>query len=152
MKFDHRIVVDAPKETVRAFLDDVPRAARCLPGLEEIKPLGDDTYEGKVRVKIGPLGLSIAGRARREPGAGPDSWRLQGEGRDGRAGSGVKAALEAQLASLAPSQTEVKVSADVQFSGRLAELGQPLIKRKADAMLQDFAENLKRALAPTPRA
>ena len=34
-----------------------------------------------------------------------------------------------------------------QFSGRLSELGQPLIRRKADAMLQDFAKNLQGALA-----
>lgn len=147
MKFDHVIIVEAPKEKVRAFLDDVPRAAKCLPGLEEITPAGDDTYEGRVRVKIGPLGFNISGRAQLLPDDDPDSWRLQGEGRDGRAGSGVKAALEAHLSELEPSKTEVKVSADVQFSGRLSELGQPLIKRKADAMLHDFAENLKRALA-----
>jgi carbon monoxide dehydrogenase subunit G len=147
VKFDHEIVVEAPKSKVREFLDDVPRAAKCVPGLEEITPAGDDTYDGRVRVKIGPLGFNIAGRAQLLKDDDPDSWRLQGEGRDGRAGSGVKAALQANLSELAPARTQVKVSADVQFSGRLSELGQPLIKRKADAMLQDFAKNLQRALA-----
>jgi len=37
--------------------------------------------------------------------------------------------------------------ADVQFSGRLAELGQPLIKRKADSFVQEFAQNLRKALS-----
>jgi len=147
VKFDHVIVIEAPKDKVRAFLDDVPRTAKCVPGLEEITPAGDDTYDGRVRVKIGPLGFNIAGRAQLLKDDDPDSWRLQGEGRDGRAGSGVKAALEAHLSEIEPSRTEVRVTADVVFSGRLSELGQPLIKRKADAMLQDFAENLKRALA-----
>ena len=39
------------------------------------------------------------------------------------------------------------VSADVQFSVRLARLGRPLIRRKAEAMVQEFAENLKRVRA-----
>ena len=146
MKFEHVVVIPAPKQSVRAFLDDVLAAARCLPGLEDIQAIEPDVYEGRVRVRIGPLGLNIAGRARLERGDDADGWRLQGEGRDGRAGAGVKASLEAHLAELAPDQTEVKLSADVQLSGRLAELGQPLIKRKADAMVQDFAENLRRSL------
>ena len=37
--------------------------------------------------------------------------------------------------------------ADVSFSGRLGQLGQPLIKKKADDMVQEFAEGLKRAVA-----
>jgi len=42
--------------------------------------------------------------------------------------------------------TEVSVTADVQFSGALAGLGQPLIKKKADAMVHEFAENLRKAI------
>jgi carbon monoxide dehydrogenase subunit G len=146
MKFEHAVVVDADSETVRAFLDDVPAVARCIPGIEDLTNVEPDVYDGKVRVRIGPLGLSIAGRARLERDA-DGGWRLQGEGRDGRAGAGVKALLEARLEALAAEQTQVNLSADVQFSGRLAELGQPLIKRKADAMVQEFAENLRRAFA-----
>ena len=37
--------------------------------------------------------------------------------------------------------------ADVQFSGRLAELGQPLIKKKADAFVAEFTQNLQKAIA-----
>jgi carbon monoxide dehydrogenase subunit G len=39
------------------------------------------------------------------------------------------------------------VTADVHLSGRLGELGQPLIRRKADAMVREFAENVREALA-----
>ena len=37
----------------------------------------------------------------------------------------------------------MQATADLQFSGRLGELGQPLIRRKADAMLEEFTENLQ---------
>jgi carbon monoxide dehydrogenase subunit G len=145
VKFAENIVVEAPKAKVGEFLEDVPAVAKCIPGVEELKPAEPDVYDGKVRVRIGPLGMTIAGRARLEREG--DIWRLHGEGRDGRVGAGAKAVLEATLAELAPERTEVRIDADVQFSGRLAELGQPLIKRKADSMVKEFAANLQKAFA-----
>lgn len=146
MKFEQTIVVDAPVAEVEALLADVPRVARCVPGVEDVTSTEPDVYDGRIRVKVGPLGFTLGGRARLERTA-DGTWRLQGDGRDGRIGAGVSAALEAQLAALTSEQTEVRVVADVQFSGRLAELGQPLIRRKADAMVQQFAENLRREFA-----
>ena len=144
MKFEHRVTVDAPRQAVQDFLNDVPRAARCLPGVEDVKDLGGDNYEGRIRLRIGPLGLNVNGQAKLDREA--EGWKLRGEGRDRRVGTGMSANIEARLTELAPARTEVFVLADVNFSGRLAELGQPLIKRKADAMVQEFAQNLKQAL------
>lgn len=144
MKFEHTITVEAPLQAVEAFLEDVPAVARCVPGVEETVAVEPDVYEGRLRVKVGPLGFAISGRAKVEHAA-DGAWRLKGEGRD--RGAGVSAVLEARLKELAPTQTEVLVSADVQFSGRLAELGQPLIRRKADSLVLEFAENLKRVFA-----
>jgi hypothetical protein len=146
MKFEHTVLVAAPRQKVREFLDDFEQAAKCVPGLEEVHEVGPDLYEGRVRLRVGPLGFSIAGRARLERGAETEGWKLQGEGRDRRIGAGVIANVEANLKELGPSSTEVLMQADMQFSGRLAELGQPLIKRKSDSMVREFAENLKKAL------
>jgi carbon monoxide dehydrogenase subunit G len=148
MKFQHRVTVEASKQAVRDFLDDFDRAAMCVPGLEEVKELDEpNTYEGRVRVRIGPLGLNVTGRAKLDKSS-DEVWKLQGEGRDRRVGAGVVANVEAVLVELAPERTEVVMDADVQFSGRLAELGQPLIKRKSDSTVKEFAENLKKALEP----
>ncbi len=148
MKFEHRVQIAAPQATVRAFLDDIPRAARCVPGLEEIEQAEDGSYDGRVVVKLGPLGFRIGGKATVEHDS--DRWKVKGEGRDRRVGAGVVANLEAELNDLPSSGTEVVILADVQFSGRLAELGQPLIKRKADAMVKEFAANLQKALSSPP--
>jgi carbon monoxide dehydrogenase subunit G len=146
LKFEHRIDIPAPKARVRAFLNDFEQAAKCLPGVEETKPLGDDQYEGRIRLKVGPLGFNIAGKARveaRDDGA----WVVHGEGKDARIAAGVRATLEATLTETAPEATEVLVQAEVTFSGALGGLGQPVIRKKADAMVQEFAENLRKAVA-----
>ena len=146
MKLEHKVLVDAPLAEVRAFLEDVPAVAKCIPAVEEAVAIEPDVYEGRARLKLGPLGFTIVGTAKLSRGE-DGSWRLLGEGRDGKVGAGVKAALEAHLAELAPKQTEVQLNADVTFSGRLAELGQPLIRKKADSMVHEFAQNLRKQFA-----
>ena len=147
MKFEHKVVVDAPREKVLEFLGDFNRAAYCLPGLEELTELEPDIFEGRVKVRLGPLGLNVSGRAKVQRGSADDPWRVQGEGRDRRVGTAMTASVEARLAEIGPDKTEMTLDANVQFSGRLAELGQPLIKRKADSYVKDFTENLRKAIS-----
>ncbi len=145
MKFEHKVTVDAPSQKIREFLDDFSKAAQCVPGLQDLKDLGNDEFEGTIRVRIGPLGLNVAGHAKVER-ADDGNWRVKGDGRDRRVGTSMTADVEARLSELADSQTEVELIADVNFAGRLAELGQPLIKRKADSFVRDFANNLRKAI------
>jgi carbon monoxide dehydrogenase subunit G len=146
VKFEHRVTVSAPAVRVREFLDDIEKAAMCVPGVEEVRPLEDGWYEGRVGVKLGPLGMKFSGKAKldKEPDG---TWKMHGEGRDRRVGAGVNANVVAHLNETAPGTTDVLINADVVFSGRLAELGQPLIRKKSDQMVADFAKNLQAALS-----
>jgi len=145
MKFEHRIKIQAPKEKVQLFLDDFARSALCLPGVEEVKELGGGEWEGRIRVRVGPLGFNISGKARPEKGA-DGSWIVHGEGNDRRVAAGVKATMQADLSEAAPGETEVHIRADVTFSGTLAGLGQPLIRKKSDQMVHEFAQNIQKAV------
>ena len=55
--------VAAPVEKVWQFFDDIPQVAACLPGTELTKELGDDKYEGRVAVRMGPVRLQFGGTA-----------------------------------------------------------------------------------------
>ncbi len=142
MKFEHTITVDASLADVRTFFQDVPAVAECVPGVEGTTAVEPDVYDGRLRIRVGPLSFTIAGRARVEQDA-DGTWRMKGEGRDQRINAGVSAALEAHLREVTPGTTEVQATVDLQFSGRLGELGQPLIRRKADSILEEFTENLQ---------
>ncbi len=145
MRFEHSVRVPAGKQKVRDFLDDFEKAAKCVPGLQTVTEVEPNVFDGTVRVKIGPLGINIGGRAKIEKGE--EAWKVQGEGRDRRIGAGVTANVEATLNEVDANTTDMVMIADVQFSGRLGELGQPLIKKKADSFVHEFAENLSKALA-----
>ena len=48
---------------------------------------------------------------------------------------------------IGPKETELVVETDVNILGKIGEFGQPIIRKKADQMLQEFVENIKRQLA-----
>ena len=80
MRFEHKVTIDAPKQTVQDFLNDFNKSAYCVPGLKDLKDLGNDAYEGTIRVRIGPIGLNVGGKAQIERQA--EGWHVKGEGND----------------------------------------------------------------------
>src|SRR5687767_6091262 len=55
--------VDQPVDKVWDFLADIPQVAKCLPGAELTEDLGDDRYNGRVAVRMGPVKLNFTGTA-----------------------------------------------------------------------------------------
>lgn len=144
MKFEYQFNVPATRQALWALLQDFPRVASCLPGVEEVKLGTDGSYQGTMRVTIGPMGVSMAGSVKVEQDEAKGRWRMTAQAQDRKVGGGARASIEAALAEAEAGQTRMTITADVQLMGRLGELGQPLIKRKADAVFKEFAENLQR--------
>ena len=146
MKLQHRATVPAPPDRVWALLMDVPRVAACVPGVESVTPDGADRYRGRFRVSVGPVRLALEGEvvlSERDDAAGRAVMRANGT--DARMGGGVRAIV---ALSLVPgTASEIVVDSDVQILGRIGELGQPLIKRKADEIMSAFAGNLARTVS-----
>ena len=53
--------------------------------------------------------------------------------------------MTVRLKSSSPTETELDIETDTTFMGRLGELGQPVIRRKAQSTIEEFARNLSRA-------
>jgi len=146
MKFTYNFVVEAPIEQVWKLLDDVPRAARLMPGIESVKPHGQDTYEATLRVRIGPMGFDLTGLIHLSTDRNLGKWRITAQAEDPRIGGGIAANIETEISQPSSDETAICLNADVNFLGRFGQLGQPLIKKKSDAMVQEFTENLRKAI------
>ena len=145
MKIEKTLVVPAQRKAVWDLLMDLSRVGRSFPGVEELEPLDDGSYRGTMKVRVGPVSLRIAGTIQvveRDREAWRASMRL--EGGDRRVGGGVRGTLNLSLNEVSPNETEVAISSDVTFMGKLGELGQTVIRRKADSVIEDFASNLAR--------
>ncbi len=147
MNFEHKIDIDAAREQVWAVLSDFPRAASLIPDVSDVAELDDGSYQGTMRVRIGPIGLNLAGTVDVEQDESQGRWNMRATASDRRVGGGVRASIEVVLIERDGDKSELNVKADLQFMGRLGELGQPLIKRKADSTIEAFAENLKLAVS-----
>ena len=147
MNFEHKIDIDAAREQIWAVLSDFPRAASLIPDVSDVAELDDGSYKGTMRVRIGPIGLNLAGTVEVEQDESQGRWNMRATATDRRVGGGVRASIEVVLIEGDGDKSELNVKADLQFMGRLGELGQPLIKRKADSTIESFAENLKLAVS-----
>ncbi len=149
MKFNQRAVIAAAREPLWDFLMDVPKVAQSLPGVEKVEQLDPDTYQGTLKIRVGPISINLQGKIIVEQ-RDRDSWRatLRADASDRMAAGAVKAKTTMELKELSPTETEMSVDTDVSIMGKIGEFGQPIIRKKADAMLKEFVENIKKQLAP----
>ena len=145
MKTEHRFAAPANKEQVWELMLDMPRVGRCFPGVKEVEADGDQSYKGTMQVRVGPVSLNITGTMV-VTGMDKDLWQasMKVEGADRRLGGGVSGEMLVNLTDLSDSETEVVVTSDISFMGKLGELGQPIIRKKADSILREFADNISR--------
>ena len=143
MKFEHRSTVPVARPLLWDLLLDVERVAKCFPGVQEVSPSGDGSYTGTLRVRVGPVSLGISGTLTILE-TDRDKWQalMQVDGADRRVGGSVRGLLTLQLEDVPPQETELTLSSDITFMGKLGEMGQPLIRKKADSTMEEFTRNL----------
>ena len=147
MKLSHRALVRAPRARVWNLITDIPAAARCVPGVAAVTPAGTGKYKGSLLVQLGPVRLVLDGDVAltaTDEAAGRASVRA--DAKDSRLGGSVRATMDLTLVEKG-DDTELEITSDIQIAGRIGEFGQPVIQRKADQLMTQFAECLARTLA-----
>ena len=128
---------------------DIPRTAFCVPGLQELEPGEDGSFRATLQARVGPISLTFSGTIRVvEQNPELHLARFRVEGSDRRVGGSFQANMTVRLIPLGPDETQLDISADTTFMGKLGELGQPIIRRKTAATIDQFAKNLAQQLDP----
>lgn len=135
--------VAQPADKVWRFFDDIPQVAACLPGAELTRELGDNKYEGRVAIRMGPVRLQFTGTAaitERD-----DTARhivVHAAGADDR-GRGQAAMVVGATLSAQGQRTKVAVTQDLQLSGAAAQYGRGMISDVSAILMRDFSVNLQ---------
>jgi carbon monoxide dehydrogenase subunit G len=118
-----------------------------VPGVETVEAVDDRAYRGCLKVQVGPIRLALEGMITVEA-QDQNAWhaRMRAEATDRRLGGGIRARLGLTLAA-GEEGTHLKIDTDLAILGKIGEFGQPVIKKKADTILAEFARNLQSALA-----
>jgi uncharacterized protein len=138
------LAVECPR--LWQLLMDVPRVARCVPGVEGVEAVDERAYKGRMGVRVGPIRLSLDGTMAIEE-QDPAAWRarLRADAHDRRLGGGIRARMTLTLTP-ADHGTRLVIDTDLAVLGKIGEFGQPVIRKKADALLEEFTRNLHAAL------
>jgi uncharacterized protein len=143
--------VAQPVDKVWEFFDDIPKVAACLPGTELTTDLGDDSYEGTVAVRMGPVKLSFAGKAKiTERDEAAKRIVVDASGAEARGRGQAAMVVTATLTRQGPG-TRVGVAQDLQLSGAAAQYGRGMISDVTTVLMRDFSANLARAIDAADR-
>jgi carbon monoxide dehydrogenase subunit G len=135
--------VAEPADKVWRFFDDIPQVASCLPGAELTKDLGDDRYEGRVAIRMGPVRLRFTGTAditERDEAARRIVVHAAGADEKGRGQAAMTVGADLTPRGRA---TLVKVTQDLQLSGAAAQYGRGMVADVSAIMIRDFSANMQ---------
>ena len=144
MDFEHSFTIPVPPDKAWDVLLDVERVAPCMPGATVDSVDGDD-IGGHVRVKVGPITMTYAGRARfldRDPVA--HTVTLEASGKESRGTGTASATMRAALRddNGQAGHTKLTMSTTLNVTGRPAQMGRGVLADVSGKLIERFAANL----------
>lgn len=147
MILDQKVVVHADVNKVWDFLMDMPAVSACVPGVESFEKIDDDTFLGALKVRVGPIGVTLSGKVIVvERDREHHRSRMDVQAAEKRLNSAVSAHATLSLAVLSESETEIQIHTETSILGKLGEFGQAVMRKKADQILAEFARNMVKAI------
>jgi len=146
MIFDGKIDLDVPKQRAWDFLIDINKFSTCLPGIDEVKQIDDKTFDGVISATVGPISGKFSFRATIVESRPPEQMAVRTEGTDSVTKSTVNADMTVDLREISEKKTEMDYRADIKIKGRLAILGDMVLRATATLILQEFTRRLHQGL------
>ncbi|MET0584628.1 MAG: SRPBCC domain-containing protein [Candidatus Binatia bacterium] len=146
MQFQKEVEILAPREKVWQFIWDVDRFIACVPGCQEAKTIEPEKrYAATMVEKVGPFKVEFPTTIEVLEREELTRIKAQATGADNKIGSRMKLDLDVHLREEG-DKTILSFVAGVDILGKLAALGHGIIKRKADQVLDEFAQAVKTKL------
>jgi len=142
VEIENEFTVPAPVDRLWAYLLDVERIAPCMPGAELTETIDERSWKGKVNMKLGPVSLSFAGTVAMEE-RDDETHRvvLHAKGMEQK-GKGAANAVVTSWLEPGADATTVKMRADIQLTGSVAQLSRGLLPEVTRRLTQQFADCL----------
>jgi uncharacterized protein len=142
MKIQNEIEISAPPDELFDLLSDPERVAPCMPGAS-LEGKDDDSYEGTVKLKVGPITASYQGtlhfveldRENRRAVRRASGQETSGQGN-------AEATITASVSG-SDSQSVLSMETDMEVRGKAAQFGRGALGNVSQKILQQFARNLE---------
>jgi carbon monoxide dehydrogenase subunit G len=146
VKFEGSISIRAPRENVWELLLDIDRFSACVPGVEEVAQVDERTFDGVIQATVGPMSGKFSFRAQIVESTPPSEMVTELNGTDSVTKSTVRSTTRMTLTALSDRQTDLRYESTVDIQGRLAILGDMVMRATATLILEEFANRVRREL------
>lgn len=146
MQIENRFDVQAPPDTVYAFLLDVNRVVTCMPGAELSEVMDADTFKGKVKIKVGPITVAYNGTARIvEKDEARRVAVLEASGKE-TTGPGSAQAKATMTVTEQGTGSTVVLATEYTVAGRVANFGRGVMEDVSRRLVSQMADCIKAQL------
>lgn len=143
IKGSHTLAV--PRGVVWEAILDPEVLSRTLPGCEDMAPVGDNQFRGKLKMKVGPVQGVFEGGVELLDLDPPNGYRLK---MDGKGAPGfVNGNGSLRLEDTEDGGTLLHYEIDAQVGGRIAAVGQRLLDSSAKVLTRQGLQGLEQQLA-----
>lgn len=140
--------VAAERERVWTALHDPETLRACIPGCEDVQEVAPHHFAGRVMARVGAVSTVFTGHLLISDEDFPKGWQVSAHAESPSAGSADGTAA-VRLAAVSGG-TLVSWRVHVDPAGRLASVGDRLLRGVAVRMANDFFTRLTERLAPHP--
>ena len=143
IKGSHTLAV--PRGVVWEAILDPEVLSRTLPGCEDMAPVGDNRFRGKLKMKVGPVQGVFEGGVELLDLDPPNGYGLK---MDGKGAPGfVNGNGSIRLEDSGDGGTLLHYEIDAQVGGRIAAVGQRLLDSSAKVLTRQGLQGLEQQLA-----
>ncbi|MCH7935623.1 MAG: carbon monoxide dehydrogenase subunit G [Proteobacteria bacterium] len=157
MDLKDEIIIQAPRETVFAALNDPDVLTEAIPGCQALEKISDNEFTATVVIKVGPVKASFKGAVTLSDIVAPEGYTISGGGKAGPAGF-AKGSARVRLEE-DPDGTRLTYEITAEVGGKLAQLGGRLMEATTKKLAGEFFQSFERIVvgegageAPEPAA
>jgi len=152
VKLDKQYPLDVDAERAWTLLNDLKAVAGCMPGAQITEQLGEGSYKGAIKIKVGPAVAQFAGQVDvLETVPAERKMVMRGKGAD-KGGSSASMDLTAVIVAdpANPAHCVLNGSASVIVNGKFAQFGGRMMVQVSDMILAQFVENFRQTALSLP--
>ncbi len=139
MDLEGSYMFKAPRDVVWQALFDPNVLANVLPGCEKLEQVGDNQYEGRLNIKVGPVQGKFKGLVTLSDVNEPESYTMTV---DGKGAPGFMKGEGQVVLQDKGETTLMHYDGSAQVGGKLASVGQRLLDSSAKALTRQSLEGL----------
>ncbi len=143
MNYKGTVEIDTAAQDVWDFILDVDKFASCMAGVEDLVRVDERTFTGKMRAKVGPISGEFAFQAQIVDSKAPVNLTAHVEGTDTLTKSTMTSDIMMTLSAVGADKTELEYQATVDVNGRLAIIGDMVLRATGAQVIQEFFKRLR---------